>query len=259
MIGCLGAVLIIGAWILIKSLIGAGIDYANYKSEEHKINQENDKRETLFIKYLSVMSAKIAKADGTVSDIERTQFYDAFHRLGFSSEKISVCKEYFQRGLDSDKSIFNTAYEFKSKFTLDSERPLRELLYHVLCYISLADEWITNEELYILKRLPEHLEISKDFFIAFCNDLGIDPNSKKDQKVGSYQQKSDVDPYEILGVSRELSDDELKKAYHEKVRNYHPDILRGKGVPEEMLSFANEEMAKINEAWAQIKEERHIS
>ena len=32
-----------------------------------------------------------------------------------------------------------------------------------------------------------------------------------------------IDPYSVLGVSRDASDDEIKKAYRRMSRKYHPD------------------------------------
>lgn len=63
-------------------------------------------------------------------------------------------------------------------------------------------------------------------------------------------------PYDILGVPPDASNEEVKRAYREKVRNLHPDTLRGKDVSDEVIRTVNDRMARVNAAWAEIKNER---
>lgn len=60
------------------------------------------------------------------------------------------------------------------------------------------------------------------------------------------------DAYETLGVSRNASDEEIKKAYRELARKYHPDNY----ADNPLADLAAEQMKKINEAYDTIMNER---
>lgn len=67
-----------------------------------------------------------------------------------------------------------------------------------------------------------------------------------------------ADAYRTLGVKPSASDDEVKRAYREKAKSCHPDVLRSQGASDRKVAEATEKMAKVNAAWTAISKERNI-
>ena len=60
------------------------------------------------------------------------------------------------------------------------------------------------------------------------------------------------DPYSVLGVDQNASDEEIKKAYRELARKYHPDNYQNNP----LADLAEEKMKEINEAYDAITKSR---
>lgn len=57
------------------------------------------------------------------------------------------------------------------------------------------------------------------------------------------------DPYSVLGVSKDASDEEIKNAYRDLARKYHPDKYAGS----DLADLAEEKMKEVNSAYEEIQ------
>ncbi|MDO4811971.1 MAG: DnaJ domain-containing protein [Eubacteriales bacterium] len=64
-----------------------------------------------------------------------------------------------------------------------------------------------------------------------------------------------TDPYKVLNIPSTASDDEVKKAYRELARKYHPDNYHDNP----LADLAQEKMKEINEAYELIQKQRKVS
>ncbi len=64
------------------------------------------------------------------------------------------------------------------------------------------------------------------------------------------------DAYEVLGLNYTASDEEVKRAYRELLRKYHPDNYAGTNNP--LASLAEEKFKEVQEAYQEITERRAL-
>jgi DnaJ like chaperone protein len=113
----------------------------------------------------------------------------------------------------------------------------------------------------------------KKILLHICEQLGFTPAEFDSLetliRTGGYYRTSrdagyEVPPnrneiqqaYQILNVSPDASDDEVKKAYRRLMNQHHPDKLVAKGLPEEMMKLASQKTYEIKSAYELIKKVR---
>ena len=204
------------------------------------------KEEVVVLTAISAMLAKLAKADGHISMNEVRYCENVFTRLGLRGEKREFCIRTFRQAKSDGNSIYDYAASFAAA---QPDGDVRTVVYDILWDLACADGKVSPEEREILANIVRPLRIDPRLFAWHSARRGVS---------SSAQTESRADPYEVLGVKRSMSNDELRAAYREKAKRLHPDILRAQGLSEELLGRANEQMSRINAAWDEIKKERGI-
>ena len=235
--GIIGAVL--GNWVEGKIRGDAPVSAAH--------SQTGMREELVVLTAISAMLAKLAKADGHISMDEVRYCEDVFTRLGLRGEKREFCIRTFRQAKSDGNSIYDYAASFAAA---QPDGDVRTVVYDILWDLACVDGRVSPEERDILANIVRPLRIDPRLFAWHSARRGMGDTA---------QAGSRADPYEVLGVKRSMSNEELRTAYREKAKRLHPDILRAQGLSEELLGRANEQMSRINAAWDEIKTERGIS
>jgi DnaJ like chaperone protein len=114
-------------------------------------------------------------------------------------------------------------------------------LLHYLFGIAYADGSLSAAEKSVLNRISVLLEISQQDFITMGAMFG-----------GTTASNNRA--YEILGIERNSTEDDIKKAYRQMALKYHPDKVTHLG--EDVRKSAEEKFKKIQEAYETVKKEK---
>ena len=238
---------------IIGAVLGHKVEGAAFGKETRKVRYSSvppRDRANLFCATVAAMLAKMAKADGVVTEDEIAGVENAFRRLGFTPAARRYAIDVFRRAKDDGHTIYEYAQEFA--FAVDSVE-VRELFYEILWDVAGADGEIDRSELLILQRIPRALGIRLDWYAYFAAQ-----RMAGRRRGASVARDPLADAYAVLGAGASDSVDELKRKYRELAKKNHPDALRAQGLPEEMVGKATERMSRINAAWATIREARGI-
>jgi DnaJ-domain-containing protein 1 len=113
-----------------------------------------------------------------------------------------------------------------------------------------------------MQRISDLLNDNREFLpFQTANGLIIHLRKSTITKVSQLDQVVDVgvvnDPYEVLGVSPRIGDEDLRRAYHELCARHHPDKLVSLGLATEYIDLANSRIVRVIDAYDRIKKQRH--
>lgn len=202
------------------------------------IDRALEDNDVVFTIALVALSAKMARADGQVTDAEIRAFEEVLKVP--ESERANVKRLY--RIAQQDVAGFESYAAQVARIYRDKPAVLEDVL-DALFHIAMADKVIHPAEVEYLRTVADIFGFSEvEFARIRASHLGT-PR---------------LDPYLVLGITPDISNDDLKKAYRRLVRENHPDTLIARGVPEELVQIANDKLAAINVAYQKILKARGL-
>jgi DnaJ like chaperone protein len=210
-------------------------------------------RQTVFLETVFTLMGKLAKADGHISQDEVTHVEDFMQKLGMSPEHRQMAIGLFKQGAEPGFDIAPKLNEFMT--VCGHTHSLRQMLLVYLIVMAVSDGRLDAAEEGLLETVAVHLGYDR---VAFRQLLQM-VLSQSQFAGGKATSPSALDEaYKALGVTKESSDEEVKRAYRKLMSQYHPDKLMGQGVPEDMIAMATEQAQEVQAAYDLIKKSRGI-
>ena len=214
---------------------------------------QNALRQGVFLETMFISMGKLAKADGQVSQGEIEHVELLMQKLGMTPEHRVQAIALFKRGAEPAFTLDSTYARFMS--VCGHTRHLKQVLLVYLIAMATADGGIHPAEEGVLADIAARLGFDQATFRQLVDMV------RNQAHFAAGQPSSEAaldDAYKALGVSKENTDQEIKRAYRKLISQYHPDKLIGQGLPEDMIALANEKAKEIQLAHDLIERHRKI-
>ena len=232
--GGLGFVL----WGPIGALLALFLESQLFASkEEHVGKRRHTATQGDFRMSLLVLLAGVMKADGEVKKSELTlvkQYLVQIFGEDDALEALQLLKQVLQKDFEVEPIAIQVGMNMNSSSKLQ--------LVHMLYSIAHADGEVVSAEEAMIANIARLMRLSE-----------LDVNSIR----AMFQTQVNKDwAYEVLEITPNASNDDVKKAYRRMAMRFHPDKVATMG--EDIKQSATEKFRKINEAYETVKKERNM-
>lgn len=208
-----------------------GSAFGNNSNSREYIGSTTQQRD--FNVSLLVLSAAVMKADGSVKKSE-LDYVKRFFLTNFGQERAEKYILMLREILKQDIQVYDVSQQI-GRF-MDYSSKLQ--LLHYLFGIASADGSTHENEIDIISVIAKYMGISSADF----------------QSIKAMFVQEVDSAYKILGIDSNATDDEIKKAYREMAKKYHPDKVAYLG--EDVRKSAEQKLQEVNEAYEKIKKQR---
>ena len=192
---------------------------------------------TYFISLFSILG-KLSKIDGVVAREEIAVVDGFINGLPMADREKQFARRIFNEAKDSRYSMEDIATQLYQ--AVGAQPALLLSFLDLLFQIAAADGQFHPAEEAALKSVRDIFKVSNQQF--------------EDIKAVYFK---DFDKfYKMLNCSPASSNEEIKSNYKKLVKDFHPDKIISKGLPEEFIDFASNRFREIHESYEKIRQER---
>lgn len=184
------------------------------------------------------LGAKMARADGEVSEVERAAFREFFEVPPGEEANIERFFDLAKR----DVGGFETYARQVAALFPDAPEILENVI-EGLFSIAQADGRVGAPE--------------ADYLAKVASIFGL-PSSRFERAKAAALGVVECEPCVVLGIDPMATDEQIREAWLRQVRANHPDKLLAQGLPEEAIAMANRKLALINDAYDRLRRQRGL-
>jgi DnaJ like chaperone protein len=187
------------------------------------------------------LGAKMAKADGVVTEVEIQAFHQVFTAPPEEQANVDFFFDLARRSTTGAETYARQAAKL-----LDGDKAVLEDLLGALFHIAKADGAFAPGEDDYLRRIARIFGFDETEYRRIrAYHLGAETGA-------GYEE----DPLLILGLEPGATADEIKARWRQLVGENHPDRAMAQGLPAEFVSIATAKLARINAAYDMLKHTR---
>jgi DnaJ like chaperone protein len=202
---------------------------------------------------LIAMMAKVAKADGNVSELESEILSHTFTDISNHFENSDEIREKLKTIYKTEMNSFDNTVEVAKKYLAltKQEYAKRLKVMEYLLNLAFIDNDFSKAEFMITEDISNALEIKRADFENIIAQFEQFYAQKQNSQALSIDKAC-----EVIGVK--ITDDigTIKKKYRILVKKNHPDIIIGQGASQSIIDEATAKLQEINEAYELLKKEK---
>ena len=204
-----------------------------------EIGRTEQAQATYFISLFSILG-KMAKIDGVVTRGEINEVQNFINTLPMDERQKDFARHVFNEAKGSPYAIEDFASQLYQ--SLQHQPALVQSFFDLLFKIAAADGKLHPAEENALKSIKLIFRLSDrqydDIKAVYFKDLDKH--------------------YKMLNCTPDSSIEEIKSNYKKLVKDFHPDKIISKGLPEEFIEFAEGRFREIQESYEKIRKERNF-